>query len=85
MEKHGLEIPFTLVFGEDAEGNSLSEHPFAEEVDWIHQYAPNAPVSGYYLIEGDETAPTRIWHGQTNDMDAVFTCLYEDPELGENQ
>ena len=69
------EIPAKMIFGADVDSG-----PFEDEVDWIKQYYPEATESGYYIVEGDETFPTRIWHGQENNVSAVFTCVYEDED-----
>lgn len=71
-------INYSLVFGVE-DGESLSDHPFKDEVDWIRQFC-TAPEAGFFLIEGNETAPVRIWHGQTNHFRAFFRCIYEDQE-----
>lgn len=84
-------IQYGLVFGEEIVFHendyhrpptitSLSEHPFKDEIDWLRQFYPNAEWAGYYLVEGSETAPTRIWHGRRNSINAMFVCVFEDLE-----
>lgn len=81
--KKASEINFSLVFGEEG-GQSLSEHPFDVEVSWLTQFSPETawPPTGFYLLEGDEACPTRIWHGNDNDINALFKCIWEEEEDG---
>lgn len=73
-------IECTLCIGRDFE----SDHPVADEMDWLRQFVPCYP--GYsYLIEGDETAPKRIWecHNEVLDhnlLTAYYTCVWEDDD-----
>lgn len=78
--KPANEINAKLLFGEE-NGVSLSEHPFHEEVAWMKQFVTlTEPVTGFFLVEGNEDSPTRIWFGEVNRYDAPFTCIYEDTQ-----
>ena len=75
--RQAKDIPYRLVMGEE-NGESISEHPFSEELDWLKQFCGDCPATGFYLVAGDETAPSSIWHGDENHIEGWFTCLYED-------
>ncbi len=62
-----------LIIGPDVEWDGI---PHEENLDWIRQYCKASPGK-YYIIEGDETFPVRIWEGLSNDVDMLFECVYE--------
>ncbi len=74
-------IDFRMVFGEE-NGESLSEHPFSEEASWLRSGCDGVsiPEAGFYLLEGDETWPVRLWRGSDNNIEAFYVCIWEKEE-----
>lgn len=80
QRRQAQNIPCNLCIGRDFE----SAHPVKDEIDWLSQFIPC--WTGYsYLIEGDETAPTRIWECRNeacdhNRLTTYYTCVWEDED-----
>lgn len=71
--RKGKSINYSIVIGPELE----SEHPHNDELDWVRGYFKHASKTRFYLIEGDETAPIRIWEGDHNNITKFFKCVFE--------
>ena len=76
--KKAIDISAKVIFGNNENGESLSDHPFSEEVSWLQQFVPTAKEDGFYLVECvNVDSPEKIWHGQRNHILCEFECVYE--------
>jgi len=82
MFKQAYKINATLLF--DAKNDQMQEFPHSENVIWLWQFYPEAHLFHSYLIEGDETYPTRIWQKRnprtTIKVHTKFELVWECPQ-----
>lgn len=80
-KRYGRNINGSMVFGPDVDDTI----PFSESVDWLRQFYKEAIPAGYYILVGRESNVEEIWHGEHNDVNRLFTCVYVAEDEGETE